>query len=116
MALLQISEVAPAQFTVEGDLSFACIDEQAMAASFTAIRGSDVISIDLAKVRMTDSAGLALMIEWIKHSRANQTRLIFKNIPAQLIALAKLSGFDENEYFSGNTDWLVAHNPDETHG
>jgi phospholipid transport system transporter-binding protein len=32
-----------------------------------------------------------------------RVKLSFKNIPAQLLALAKLSGFDETEYFANHT-------------
>jgi len=54
------------------------------------------------QVEATDSAGLALMIEWIRLSRMSRVQLRFKNVPEQLLALAKLSGFDETEYFASN--------------
>ena len=43
-----------------------------------------------------DSAGLALMIEWLKISKKQHCTLSFINIPQQLQALAKISGIDEN--------------------
>lgn len=99
MAKLSLTEQAPGYYAVEGSLTFASIDKQTLK-SFSFLKGMDSICIDLSKVVATDSAGLALMIEWIKLSRMNRVRLRFANIPAQLLALAKLSGFDENEYFS----------------
>jgi hypothetical protein len=44
------------------------------------------------------------MIEWIKYSRQNRTQLSFKNIPEQLLNLAKLSGFDQTSHFAIQTD------------
>lgn len=103
MAKLSLIEQAPGYFTVEGDLTFASIDKQTLQ-SFRFLKGIETIYIDLAKIGTTDSAGLALMIEWIKQSRMIRAQLRFKNIPDQLMALAKLSGFDETEYYSGSTD------------
>jgi len=102
MAKLNLVEQSPGYFTVEGNLTFATIDQQTLQ-SFRFLKGIDTICIDLAKVGTTDSAGLALMIEWIKQSRKIRAQLRFKNIPNQLLALAKLSGFDKTEYYSGHS-------------
>lgn len=102
MAKLSLIEQSPGYFTIEGNLTFASIDAQTLQ-TFKFLKGIDTICIDLAKIGTTDSAGLALMIEWIRQSRMIRAQLRFKNIPPQLMALAKLSGFDETEYFSGNS-------------
>lgn len=102
MARLIMTEQSPGYFTVEGNLTFAAIDQQTLT-SFKFLKGIDTICIDLARVGTTDSAGLALMIEWIKHSRKIRAQLTFKNVPDQLMALATLSGFDKTPYFSGRS-------------
>jgi len=94
-------EQSPGYYSLEGILTFASIDEQT-SKSFKFLKGIDSICIDLSKVEATDSAGLALMIEWIRLSRMSRVQLSFKNIPEQLLALAKLSGFDETEYFASD--------------
>lgn len=101
MSTLALTEQSPGYFTVEGNLTFASIDKQTLK-SFKFLRGIDSVCIDLAKVGSTDSAGLALMIEWIRLSRMSRVQLSFKNIPEQLLALARLSGFDETEYFAND--------------
>ena len=55
--------------------------------------------MDLGKVGNADSAGLALMLEWIKHARSKRVQLRFINMPGQLLNLAKLSGLDNMGYF-----------------
>jgi len=90
-------------FVIDGDLTFATIDKQTLK-SFSFLKAAKEITIDLSRVSNTDSAGLALMIEWIKYSRQNRTQLNFKNIPEQLLNLAKLSGFDQTSHFAIQTD------------
>ena len=41
-----------------------------------------------------------LMIEWIKYAREQRLSLSFKNVPQQLLTLAKLSGLENSPYFA----------------
>ena len=99
MSKLTLSEQAPGYYTLEGSLTFASIDKQT-PKSFKFLKGMESICIDLSQVKATDSSGLALMIEWIRISRMSRVQLRFKNIPNQLLAIAKLSGFNEIECFT----------------
>lgn len=84
---------------LSGDLTFATINKKTVRLiDFKKINHEFVI--DLAQIGNSDSAGLALIIEWLKISKTGQTQLRFKNIPLQLLTLAKLSGFDLNPYFA----------------
>ena len=103
MSKLSLTELSPGNYAVEGDLTFASIDTQT-AKSCKFLQGMDNIRIDLTKVKAADSAGLALMIEWIRLSRLSRIRLSFTHIPEQLLAIAKLSGFDETEYFANSAE------------
>jgi len=100
---LNIIKESNGHFVIDGDLTFATIDKQTLK-SFSFLKAAKEITIDLSRVSNTDSAGLALMIEWIKYSRQNRTQLSFKNIPEQLLNLAKLSGFDQTSHFAIQTD------------
>lgn len=99
MSRLNIIKESAGQFIIDGDLTFATIDKQTLK-SFSFLKEAKEISIDLSRVSNTDSAGLALMIEWIRYSRHNRTQIAFKNIPEQLLNLAKLSGFDQSGHFA----------------
>lgn len=99
MSRLNIIKESAGRFVIDGDLTFATIDKQTLK-SFSFLKAAKEITIDLSRVSSTDSAGLALMIEWIKYSRQNRTQLSFKNIPEQLLNLAKLSGFDQSSHFN----------------
>ncbi len=103
MSKLNIVKQDVGYFVIDGDLTFATIDKQTLK-SFSFLKAAKEITIDLGRVSSTDSAGLALMIEWIKYSRHNRTQLNFKNIPEQLLNLAKLSGFDQSSHFAVQTN------------
>ena len=103
MTQLTIIDQGAGHFIVDGDLTFATIDKQTVK-SFAFLTKARHITIDLGQVSCTDSAGLALMIEWIKYTRAHRTQIAFKNIPEQLLNLAKLSGFDKTGHFAAQTD------------
>ena len=54
-----------------------------------------VAVIDLASVSAGDSAGLALLIEWLSVARSIARPLRYENIPSQLQQLARLSEVEE---------------------
>ena len=51
-------------------------------------------SIDLSGVNSVDSAGLALLIEWVRLGRKQNCAIKFQNMPAQMMPLARLFGID----------------------
>lgn len=51
-------------------------------------------SVDLSRVVRTDSAGLAVLIEWVKRANRNGVALAFRNVPRELQALAAISEMD----------------------
>ena len=100
MKALEISTSNQGHITLKGDLTFASINKKTIKAiDFGHSRYSHSINIDLSEVNSSDSAGLALMIEWIKLSKQHNTEINFSHIPEQLLTLAKLSGFENNDYF-----------------
>ena len=95
MALFQLIEQSKGNYLVEGDITFASVNK---IKSFGFLNTAKEINIDLEKVNLADSAGLSLIIEWIKQSKHYNTKLKFKNVPRQLLTLAKLCDFDINDY------------------
>jgi phospholipid transport system transporter-binding protein len=51
--------------------------------------------IDLAGVTASDSAGLALLIEWLSVAKGAGRSLRYEHIPSQLQQLARLSEVEE---------------------
>ena len=99
MSTFTLSKQLDNHYLIDGDLTFSSINKKTMP-SFDFLKQSNEIQIDLRNVASTDSAGLALLLEWIKHSKLYNTKLVFIYIPHQLLTLAALSGLDLNEYLT----------------
>ena len=54
----------------------------------------DRLQIDLSEVSHTDSAGLALLVEWLREATRLGGSLSFSNLPAQLLAIAGASNLE----------------------
>jgi phospholipid transport system transporter-binding protein len=52
------------------------------------------VTIDLREVTSVDSAGLALLLEWLRQARADRRAVRFVGIPEKLLAIARLSGVE----------------------
>lgn len=52
------------------------------------------IIFDFSQVTSTNSAGLALLVEWVKFAHQRKKSIQFKNLSLDLIAIAKIAGVD----------------------
>jgi len=100
---LEIIDKGAGHFLVDGDLTFSTIGKDTVK-SLEFLTTAKEITVDLSGVTTTDSAGLALMIEWVKYARSHRAQVTFKKIPQQLLNLAKLSGLDKTGCFTLNPD------------
>ncbi len=76
---------------LEGELSFATVP--AMVGPGIELVGGCPrgVVVDLGGVRRADSAGLALMVEWMRAARRHGKDIVFRNMPAQMQAMARVS-------------------------
>ncbi|HWX79123.1 MAG TPA: STAS domain-containing protein [Steroidobacteraceae bacterium] len=79
---------------VKGVLHFSTVTALLRPGS-EAIAGGHATVVDLAGVSDSDSAGLALLIEWLSVAKTESRGLRYENIPAQLQQLARLSEVEE---------------------
>ncbi|HEX7374083.1 MAG TPA: STAS domain-containing protein [Steroidobacteraceae bacterium] len=89
MGAFSIERSSPERLVASGDLGFATATE-ALAAGVRLLDGG-ACTIDLAKVTDSDSAGLAVLIEWLAHARGKGCRLRYENVPSQILAIARIS-------------------------
>lgn len=100
MSALGFEQLSDGDLLVRGELTFktaVCAPELGMPD------GTDRWCLDLAGVTRTDSAGLAVIIEWLKHAKCRGATIRFKNIPEQMMAIAAASRMDH----------LLVHSPKE---
>ncbi len=51
--------------------------------------------VDLAGVDRIDSAGLALLVEWLRQAKRKGIAIHFRNIPARMLAIATVCGLEQ---------------------
>jgi phospholipid transport system transporter-binding protein len=66
-------------------------DPGSCGAGGSAAAAGDEVEFDLQQVATSDSAGLALLIDWLAEARLRRRSLRFAQVPEALRALARLS-------------------------
>lgn len=83
------------QFQISGELSFATVTavlEEGRERLF--LNAGECVDLDLAGVSRADSAGLALLIEWMRQAQKRQVAIRFHHLPEQLLAIARAGELD----------------------
>ena len=89
-----LAALGPGAFALAGELDHSNA-AQLLLQGERAFAGLPRVEVDLAGVTQADSAGLALLIEWVAVSRSAGRELHFRAVPSQLLAIARLAGVEE---------------------
>ena len=81
-------------YTARGALSFESAT-RALARGLAVLRPGAALEMDLTNVSSGDSAGLAVLIEWLAVAKARNASLRFTGIPAPILAVAQIAEIDE---------------------
>lgn len=78
---------------VRGELDFASVAElwEATAALFAA---EPILRVDLGGIQRADSAGVALLVEWLRQARQRRRDLAFINVPAQMRTIIQVADLE----------------------
>jgi phospholipid transport system transporter-binding protein len=79
------------RLAVTGELNFTTI-MPIWQSSLALLTACSTLTIDLSKVTATNSAGLILLIEWLKYAKHNNKIVIFENLPPQIQSIAQVAG------------------------
>lgn len=79
---------------LSGELGFGTVSRLLKDAR-TEFSGGNAIEIDLSGVTRADSAGLALLVEWLRVAERSGNSLGFVNMPAQMQSIARICGLDD---------------------
>lgn len=80
-------------FALSGEMTFDTVD-RLLRESEKLFEEHSRIELDLGGVTETDSAGLALMLEWITWANHTVREIRFINTPAKIDAIAKTTEVD----------------------
>ena len=53
------------------------------------------VQVDLSEVTKSDSAGVALLVEWMNEAHRHNQKIQFLNIPAQMLDIVRVSSLDQ---------------------
>jgi phospholipid transport system transporter-binding protein len=93
---VQVREVSPGHIAIRGRLGFE-------TARYAHERGLELIDaspemrieLDCSRITKADSAGLAVLIDWMAQAKLRGHRLCVVKVPAELAAIAKISEVEE---------------------
>ena len=79
---------------LEGELDYYTVPD-VLARSARRVAGEGAIRVDLKGVTRADSAGLALLLAWLRDAERAGRSISFVNVPAQLQSIARVCGLEE---------------------
>jgi len=86
----QIEDLGEGRFAVHGVLGFETVT-RVLEGSKSLFSEHSIIEVDFSGVERGDSAGLALLIEWVNWAKYYVREIRYKNIPKQIAAIAEIS-------------------------
>lgn len=90
----RITSAEDGRVAIAGDLTFETVP-LLWTRGAEVLQGGDAVILDLDAVTRADSAGLALMVEWLKQARRNGARIKVVNMPSQMLAIARMGKLDK---------------------
>lgn len=87
MSDFELNDLGGGSFEISGDMSFDTA-EQILRTSQQAFRKYENVRVDMSAVEKADSAGLALLLEWMSWARQGIAKIDFVAIPESLLAIA----------------------------
>lgn len=88
MSEFTIEDLGEGRFAVSGDITFATA-EQILRASEGPFEEHTQIEVDLSEVTDSDSAGLALLLEWVTWANHSVREIRFTGMPEKILAIAR---------------------------
>jgi phospholipid transport system transporter-binding protein len=93
VATFTIKPVGDGRLEASGALGYESAG-QALFAGLALIPAGQPCTIDLSRVTEADSAGLAVLVEWLATARSRGTTIRYEAIPAQILAVARISDLE----------------------
>ena len=94
MARAELIDNGPGNWLLQGELGFDSVSAVLQHAGANMLV-SGRLEVDLNGVSRADSAGLALLVEWLRESEKAGNEIAFINVPQQLLSIARVCGLDE---------------------
>lgn len=93
MSEFSLEDLGDGKFAVSGRMAFDTCG-QILRESEDLFEQHTLLEVDLSGVTHTDSAGLALLLEWITWANHTVREIRFKGMPEKILAIAKTTEVD----------------------
>ena len=90
----ELRDLGQGHFELHGDMTFKTVT-QILDRSEDAFDDHTELDVDLAGVTRTDSAGLALLLEWINWANHSVREIRFRNIPDKIRRIARATEVED---------------------
>ena len=94
MSDVVINDDGDGKFALTGDLTFDTVSEL-LDRGQKAFAEHSRIELDLADIERSDSAGLALLIEWVTWANHSVREIRYLNVPERIVSIAKISEVED---------------------
>lgn len=88
MSKFELKDLGEGRFALEGEITFETA-ERILLASEEPFEQHTRIEVDLSGVTKSDSAGLALLLEWITWANHTVREIRFLSMPERILAIAR---------------------------
>jgi phospholipid transport system transporter-binding protein len=89
----RIEPAGPERLRASGELDFGTAAE-ALDAGLVLLATGARWTLDLSGITAGDSAGVAVLVEWLSAASARRSTLTFESVPEQMLAIARISELD----------------------
>jgi phospholipid transport system transporter-binding protein len=87
----RLEQQGPGRYVLSGDLNFHTVPDVWQQGKALFGQGTSV-AVDLSGVGHCNSAGLALLIEWMRNAQTGNQSISFQNLPPQMRDIATVCG------------------------
>ncbi|MEW8535205.1 MAG: STAS domain-containing protein [Candidatus Thiodiazotropha endolucinida] len=89
MTITKVERDGAFRFHVQGEMTFSSVKELLLHSKqlFSAV---EELEVDLSQVDNADSAGLALVLEWMAQAAERNARIVFTGVPESMVSIARL--------------------------
>jgi phospholipid transport system transporter-binding protein len=91
----ELIELGGGGYALQGELTYATASAALKATDRVFKNGATALRFDLGGIVRSDSAGVALLIEWLRGAERSGAALSFARLPENLRAIARVSGVAE---------------------
>ena len=92
-SMAKLQQIRGGHYALSGELNFDTVPPL-LQQSATLFTQHSTVAIDLSGVSRSNSAGLGLLLEWVRWGRAANAQLEFTGLPQQLLNIARATDLE----------------------